>query len=128
LFQVPQLPVLSQAGFGVKETSSQKYEATLRRQLVGRTLLLNAVLITLENCARALQQDLSHVLVGGGDDAPCVDIHTLPSTMLTMQCRLLAEKFTEALRPDAESLCSGVVCTLDAAAGQDAETSRTLYY
>jgi len=110
LFQAPPLPVLSQAGpgpgLGPVDTSFQKYKATLRRQLVGRTSLLNDVLTTLERCARTLQQDLSHVLAGDSDNAP-----------------ILVEKLTEAYRPDAESLCCNVVGTLDAAAEKDAEAS-----
>jgi len=35
---------------------------------MGRTLLMDQVLSTLENCARTLQQDLSRVFSDEGDD------------------------------------------------------------
>jgi hypothetical protein len=67
LFNAPPLPVFP--GLGPIDSSFQKYKASLRRQLLGRTSLLDSVLATLESCARSLQRDLSVVLGGKDEEA-----------------------------------------------------------
>jgi hypothetical protein len=67
LFTAPPLPVFP--GLGPVDSSFQKYKASLRRQLIGRTSLLDSVLATLESCARSLQRDLSVVLGGNDEEA-----------------------------------------------------------
>jgi hypothetical protein len=71
LFQPTPFPIHSQTTFGQGEVSFQKYKSTLRRQIIGRTTLLDDVLATLENCARTIKQDLSHVMASG-DETWCV--------------------------------------------------------
>jgi hypothetical protein len=67
LFNAPPLPVFP--GLGPVDSSFQKYKASLRRQLLGRTSLLDSVLATLESCARSIQRDLSVVLGGEDEEA-----------------------------------------------------------
>jgi conserved oligomeric Golgi complex subunit 1 len=65
LFQVAPLPTNTQTIYGQGEASFHSYKSTLRRQIIGRTSLLDDVLTTLENCARIIQQDQAHVMAGG---------------------------------------------------------------
>ena len=65
LFSPPPIPVLSQAKL-FTDTPFQKYQLALKRQLVGRSSELDSVLLTLEECARAIQLDLA--TVKGPDD------------------------------------------------------------
>ncbi|KAF7307063.1 hypothetical protein MIND_00499400 [Mycena indigotica] len=96
LFDSPPLPVLT--GFGPNDSSFQKYKASLCRQLLGRTAILDGVLSTLENCARSLQRDLSLVLGGKDEDS-----------------RLIASKLSDDCRSDAEEVCKAVIETLSTA-------------
>ncbi|KAJ6520000.1 Vps51/Vps67 domain-containing protein [Mycena sanguinolenta] len=105
LFTSPPLPTLP--GLGPVDSSFQKYKASLRRQLLGRTSLIDSVLATLESCARALQRDLSVIL--GGDDE---------------EARGVAAQLSEQYRPNAEALCTGVLDTLASAEKQDADNSQ----
>ncbi|KAJ7631145.1 hypothetical protein FB45DRAFT_917631 [Roridomyces roridus] len=105
LFNAPPLPVIS--GLGSVDSSFQKYTSSLRRQLLGRTSLLDSVLATLESCARSLQRDLSVILAGEGEEA-----------------RGVMAKLSEQYRPDAEGLCTGVLDTLTSAEKQDSEDSE----
>ncbi|KAF7339319.1 hypothetical protein MSAN_02145500 [Mycena sanguinolenta] len=105
LFTAPPLPTLP--GLGPVDSSFQKYKASLRRQLLGRTSLIDSVLATLESCARVLQRDLSVVL--GGDDE---------------ESRGIVAQLSEQYRPNAEALCAGVLDTLSSAEKQDANNSQ----
>ncbi|KAJ7070881.1 Vps51/Vps67 domain-containing protein, partial [Mycena amicta] len=96
LFDSPPLPVLT--GLAPGDSSFQKYKAALCRQLIGRTVLLDSVLGTLENCARSIQRDISVVL--GKKDA---------------ESRRIATTLSERRRPDAESACKTVIQTLSSA-------------
>ncbi|KAJ7110035.1 hypothetical protein C8R44DRAFT_986032 [Mycena epipterygia] len=96
LFSAPPLPVFP--GLGPVDSSFRKYKASLRRQLLGRTSLLDSVLATLENCARSLQRDLSVVLAGKDEEA-----------------RSVAAQLSEQYRPNVKALCTGVLETLLAA-------------
>ncbi|KAJ7161400.1 hypothetical protein C8R43DRAFT_1063548 [Mycena crocata] len=100
LFTAPALPVFP--GLGPVDSSFQKYRASLRRQLLGRTSLLDSVLATLESCARSLQRDLSVVLAGEDEES-----------------RSVVAQLSEQYRPNAEALCTGVLDTLSAAEKQD---------
>ncbi|KAF8216035.1 hypothetical protein K438DRAFT_1799963 [Mycena galopus ATCC 62051] len=102
LFTAPPLPVLP--GLGPVDSSFQKYRASLRRQLLGRTSLIDSVLATLESCARSLQRDLSIVL-GGADE----------------ESRGVVAQLSEQYRPHAEALCTGILDTLSSAENQDAD-------
>ncbi|KAJ7705997.1 hypothetical protein B0H17DRAFT_1192554 [Mycena rosella] len=105
LFNAPPLPVFP--GLGPVDSSFQKYKASLRRQLLGRTSLLDSVLATLESCARSLQRDLAIVLAGKDEEA-----------------RDVAAQLSEQYRPNAEALCTGILDTLSAAEKQDADDSE----
>ncbi|KAJ7040430.1 Vps51/Vps67 domain-containing protein [Mycena alexandri] len=105
LFNAPPLPVFP--GLGPVDASFQKYKASLRRQLLGRTSLLDSVLATLESCARSLQRDLSVVLAGGDEEA-----------------RGVVAQLSEQYRPNAEALCTGVLDTLASAEKQDTDDSE----
>ncbi|KAF7303300.1 hypothetical protein MKEN_01294100 [Mycena kentingensis (nom. inval.)] len=94
LFSAPPLPTLS--GVAAGDSSFQKYRAALCRQLVGRTALLDSVLATLENCAKALQRDIA-VISSGDDDS-----------------RVIVAKLSEKYQPDADELCRSVTRTLSA--------------
>ncbi|KAJ6503353.1 Vps51/Vps67 domain-containing protein [Mycena vitilis] len=105
LFTAPPLPVFP--GMGPVDSSFQKYKTSLRRQLLGRTTLLDSVLATLESCARSLQNDLSVVLAGDDEEA-----------------RGVVAQLSEQYRPNAEALCTGVLDTLSSAEKQDADDSE----
>ncbi|KAJ6575299.1 hypothetical protein B0H19DRAFT_933515 [Mycena capillaripes] len=105
LFTAPPLPVFP--GLGPVDSSFQKYKTSLRRQLLGRTSLLDSVLATLESCARSLQRDLS-VVLGGNDE----------------EARGVVEQLSEQYRPNAEALCTGVLDTLSSAEKEDADDSE----
>ncbi|KAJ6604838.1 hypothetical protein DFH09DRAFT_898123 [Mycena vulgaris] len=109
LFSAPPLPVFP--GLGPVDSSFQKYKASLQRQLLGRTSLLDSVLATLESCARSLQRDLSVVLSGKDEEA-----------------RDVVAQLSEQYRPNAEALCTGILDTLSAAEKQDSEDSGCLVF
>jgi len=69
LFQASPPPALSQNSTSplVADSSFQRYKTILQQQIMGRTPLLNGVLSTLENCARALQNDISRIISEEGD-------------------------------------------------------------
>ncbi|KAJ6621177.1 hypothetical protein B0H10DRAFT_2353252 [Mycena sp. CBHHK59/15] len=105
LFNSPPLPVFP--GLGPVDSSFHKYRASLRRQLIGRTSLLDSVLATLEKCARSLQRDLSLGLTGDDEET-----------------RRVVVQLSEQYRPDAEVLCTGVLNTLSSAEQHDSEDSE----
>ncbi|KAJ7207386.1 hypothetical protein B0H12DRAFT_1195590 [Mycena haematopus] len=105
LFTAPPLPILP--GLGPVDSSFQKYKASLRRQLLGRTSLIDSVLATLESCARVLQRDLS-VVLGEGDE----------------ESRGVVAQLSEQYRPNAEALCTGVLDTLSSAEKQGVDNSQ----
>ncbi|KAK0456031.1 hypothetical protein EV421DRAFT_1749997 [Armillaria borealis] len=94
LFQTPPLPTAS--SLGPIDASFQKYKSTLRKQLLGRTTLLDDLLRILENCARSVQHDLSQVLTGDNSNA-------------------LVTRLRNEYQPQAAILCSGVVDALNSA-------------
>ncbi|GLB35902.1 putative vps51/Vps67 [Lyophyllum shimeji] len=109
LFQAPPLPTLSQANLGPMDASLQKYKASLRQQLIGRTSLLDDVLATLENCARTIREDLARV-IAGGDEA-----------------RQLVQRLEETYKPDASAFCGKVVQKLEKSAELPNEDSREVF-
>ncbi|KAJ7492446.1 hypothetical protein FB451DRAFT_1502829 [Mycena latifolia] len=108
LFNAPPLPVFP--GLGPVDSSFQKYKGSLRRQLLGRTSLLDSVLATLESCARSLQRDLSVVLAGKDEEA-----------------RDVVAQLSEQYRPNAEALCLGILDTLSSAEKQDSDDSALVF-
>jgi hypothetical protein len=65
LFQPPPIPVLPQTVKSFVDTPFQKYQLSLKRQLVCRSTQLDSVISTLEQCARAIQYDFFHLKAGG---------------------------------------------------------------
>ena len=59
LYHAPPIPQHSQLGLGSKLNPFEKHYSALRRRLLHRTRLLDNVMGTLENCARAVQDDIS---------------------------------------------------------------------
>lgn len=72
LFSTPPFPVASHSTSVISDSSFHRYQATLHRQLSGRSNMLDKVLNSLETCARSLQQDLNFVLSGSETDDTCV--------------------------------------------------------
>ncbi|KAG7452326.1 uncharacterized protein BT62DRAFT_298265 [Guyanagaster necrorhizus] len=105
LFRTPPLPA---ASFGPMDASFQKYKSTLRKQLLGRTTLLDDVLRILENCARSIQHDLSQVLTGDNSNA-------------------LVTRLRNEYRPQAATLCFGVVDALNNASESITDSSRLVF-
>ena len=59
LYHAPPIPQHSQLGLSSKLNPFEKHYSALRRRLLHRTRLLDNVMGTLENCARAVQDDIS---------------------------------------------------------------------
>ncbi|TFK36962.1 hypothetical protein BDQ12DRAFT_608918 [Crucibulum laeve] len=97
LYQPPSLSTLSQVVTGSVDNPFQKYQAALKRQLVGRTSLLDGLLTTLEQCALTIQQDLSHIRDGSNKQ----------------EIKPLVEELCRAYRPSAENLATDVVQTME---------------
>ncbi|KAG6817979.1 hypothetical protein H0H87_012447 [Tephrocybe sp. NHM501043] len=104
LFQAPAVPSSSHSGLG--DTSFQKYTTSLRRQLVGRTAMLDDVLSTLESCARTIRQDLAHVMTGAESPE-------------------LVKQLETAYKPDADALCANVIEKLEKTANTPEEVPNT---
>lgn len=68
LFQSTSVPILSQTLKSFVDTPFQKYQLTLKRQLLGRSAQLDHVLSALEHCARTIQHGFSIVKAGTGGD------------------------------------------------------------
>ncbi|KAG6841748.1 hypothetical protein C0991_007077 [Blastosporella zonata] len=105
LFQAPPTPSSTQTGLGPGDTSFQKYTSSLRRQLVGRTAMLDDVLATLESCARTIRQDLAHVMAGAEPE--------------------LVKQLETTYRPDADALCTNVIEKLEKTANSPEEATNT---
>ncbi|KAG6901470.1 hypothetical protein C0995_011490 [Termitomyces sp. Mi166 len=106
LFQAPPIPNSTQSGLGSVDSSFQKYTSSLRRQLVGRTVLLDDVLATLESCARTIRQDLAHVMAG--NESP-----------------ELVKQLETTYRPDADALCANVIEKLERTANSPEQVPNT---
>ncbi|KAF5323366.1 hypothetical protein D9611_005665 [Ephemerocybe angulata] len=68
LFHAPPPPNSSQTSKVHDPVPFQQYQASLKRQLLGRTAQLDAVLSTLEQAARSIQKDFSTVLSDKTED------------------------------------------------------------
>lgn len=68
LFQSPSVPILPHTIKSFVDTPFQKYQLTLKRQLLGRSAQLDDVLSALEHCARTIQQDFLIVKAGTGSE------------------------------------------------------------
>lgn len=88
LFQPPSIPILSQTKSFV-ETPFQKYQQSLKRQLVGRSNQIDVVLSTLEQCARTLQQDFLQLRTNADEHTRCVSTDMYFYTVETLLDNLL---------------------------------------
>lgn len=79
LFQPPSIPILTQTVKSFADTPFQKYQLSLKRQLVGRSAHLDAVVSTLEQCAHTIQQDFLHLKSNGDDKTLYVLVTPSPS-------------------------------------------------
>ena len=61
LFQPPPIPVLSQTVKSFVDTPFQRYQLSLKKQLVNRSSRLDSVISTLEQCAKTIQLDFSQL-------------------------------------------------------------------
>ncbi len=120
LFQTPPLPTAS--SLGPIDASFQKYKSTLRKQLLGRTTLLDDLLRVLENCARSIQHDLSQVLIG--DNSKLVLSYSSRSPILIPLASVLVTRLRNEYQPQAAILCSGVVDALNSASESITDRSR----
>ncbi|KAF9486293.1 hypothetical protein BDN70DRAFT_869769 [Pholiota conissans] len=98
IFQPPPIPVLTQILKSFADTPFQKYQLSLKQQLVGRSTHLHAVLSTLEQCARTIQQDFLH-LKANGDDKTMPFIERLTKSYQPT-ATLLTVRVTSALKSE----------------------------
>ncbi|KAF8723850.1 hypothetical protein AX14_009076 [Amanita brunnescens Koide BX004] len=95
LYHTSSIPQHSQLGLGSKLNPFERHYASLRRRLLHRTRPLDSVMGTLENCARAVQDDISSMSNEAEDS------------------RDLVEKLVAEYRPLANNLCQSVSGTLN---------------
>ena len=119
LFQAPPLPTPSQANYGMVDAFLQKYKDALRRQIAGRTSLLDGVLTTLENCAKTIQQDFSYI-ISGGDEIQWVPVSRYLHGV-DWGGRELSEQLKRAYTPAADSFCHNLVEKLKLVAERHAD-------
>ena len=86
LFQSPSVPIFSQTTKSFGDTPFQKYQLTLKRQLIGRSAQLDDILSSLEHCARTIQHDLSIVKAGIGGDEKTKSVSIFKPFILFLQC------------------------------------------
>ncbi|KAF8807829.1 hypothetical protein BYT27DRAFT_7189922 [Phlegmacium glaucopus] len=98
LFQSTPVPILSQTLKSFVDTSFQKYQLALKRQLLGRSAQLDHVLSALEQCARTIQHDFSIVKAGTGGDE---------------KTKPFVNQLTEAYQPAANILSINVISIID---------------
>ncbi|KJA28288.1 hypothetical protein HYPSUDRAFT_74168 [Hypholoma sublateritium FD-334 SS-4] len=98
LFQPPSIPILAPTIKSFVDTPFQKYQLSLKRQLVGRSTQLESVLGTVEQCARAVQQDFLYMKTGDDETA-----------------RPLMQQLIQSYQPAANSFTVKVVDILDQA-------------
>ncbi|KDR85455.1 hypothetical protein GALMADRAFT_132149 [Galerina marginata CBS 339.88] len=96
LFQPPPIPILPQTVKSFVDTPFQKYQLSLKRQLVCRSSQLDSVISSLEQCARTIQHDFYHLKAGG-------DEKTVP----------LLQRLKETYEPNATALSIKVVSFMD---------------
>ncbi|KAF8167632.1 hypothetical protein B0H34DRAFT_24536 [Crassisporium funariophilum] len=98
LFQSPPIPILSQSIKSFVDIPFQKYQLALKRQLVSRSAQLDDILSTLEQCARTIQHDFSHLRAGRDD-----------------KTALLIDQLVQTYQPAADSLICNVKSIVDEA-------------
>jgi hypothetical protein len=90
----------------------QKYQSALKHQLLGRTAQLNAVLSTLEQAARTIQNDLVTVLSDKTAEGVYVAVF-LPQARSNNPLSAFGKTVTVAYQPLAESAADTVISALE---------------
>ncbi|KAF9567030.1 hypothetical protein CPC08DRAFT_65181 [Agrocybe pediades] len=96
LFQPPPIPNLPQSIKSFVDTPFQRYQASLKRQLVSRSARLDSVISTLEQCARNIQMDFAHLKATGDGETGSI-----------------LEELTDFYRPTAISVTKNIVSFVD---------------
>ncbi|TFY70549.1 hypothetical protein EVG20_g2465 [Dentipellis fragilis] len=109
LFQAPPTPSNFESSIGVSKITSsfKKYELALRRQVNGRTPLLDKVMTSIESRAESLRKDFHAIRKAEGGDQSTLDW------------------LSEVYRPDADQLCSAVVDNISTHIEQVADDSES---
>lgn len=81
LFQPPSIPILAPTIKSFVDTPFQKYQLSLKRQLVGRSTQLESVLCVVEQCAYAIQHDFLHMKIGDDETSRCASGATGVNTL-----------------------------------------------
>lgn len=113
LFQAPPMPSVSQVGTNPATGASfKKYTSALRRQINGRTRLLEDVLGTIEHRASVLQKDLN--TMNRDQNSQCVRRCYLDSSLDSTICdgRDVRSRLIDAYKTDAKSLCAKITAIL----------------
>jgi len=114
LFQPPPIPILSQTVKSFVDTPFQKYQLSLKRQLVGRSMQLDSVLSTLEHCAKTIQQDLLHLRTNADDKTRFVlSIYLLLLPAILSFHSALIERLSETYQPTANNLSHRIASVID---------------
>ena len=99
LFQAPSVPTLSSTIRSFVDTPFQKYQLTLKRQLLGRSAQLDDVLSALEHCARTIQQDFSIVKAGTRSDEKTKSVFFSWTLILFLKYETIGRLLTNSQKP-----------------------------
>ena len=117
LFQSPSIPIFSQTTKSFGDTPFQKYQLTLKRQLIGRSAQLDDILSALEHCARTIQHDFSIVKAGVGGDEKTKSVSVskpfLPFCLYNVYRSFVNNQLTQAYQPAADTLSTNVISIID---------------
>ncbi|PPQ99568.1 hypothetical protein CVT24_005356 [Panaeolus cyanescens] len=97
LFQSPAIPVITHSTKHFSDAPFQKYQTSLKRQLVGRSAQLEEVLCSIEQCARVIQNDFLQLKGPGSSVSDSV-----------------VEKFNQIYQPKADRMTNAVGAAVEA--------------
>ncbi|KAF9056119.1 hypothetical protein BJ165DRAFT_479792 [Panaeolus papilionaceus] len=117
LFQSPPIPMITQSTKHFSDAPFQKYQASLKRQLIGRSAQLEELLSSIENCARVIQNDFLQLK---GHDPSASD------------SKQVVEKFNEIYQPKADKMTTAIATAVkfsaSSAIGQAGVSSHMLAF
>ena len=117
LFQSPSVPIFSQTVKSFGDTPFQKYQLTLKRQLIGRSAQLDDILSALEHCARTIQHDFSIVKAGIAGDEKTMSVFISKPFLLVLKYNVyrsfVNNQLTQAYQPVADTLSTNVISIID---------------
>lgn len=104
LFNTVALPALSQS-YTNHDIPLRKYRSSLKQQLLGRTVLLDSVLRTLEQCAKHVHEEICMIRAGLGDETKSMlnlltQRHETAAEELTISSVLILEKAASQIDGD----------------------------